>query len=140
MRVTDTTGTSAGAVFETLLQHYLPQFGGTVTVVCRDATLKAFETEGMELQALLHRSAAAHDYVLVIRSGLRNAAKVACHEFAHLLQYESGDLSLDIAAGTFSWQGCIYGPEYPYESRPWESEAFFREREFYKYYRRSNAI
>lgn len=81
--------------------------------------------------------------VLIPSEGIRKAytliidkyqcANVVCHEMIHLAQYESGRLRKD--GDIMIWEGKTYDNSVPYEQRPWEIEAFAKQKELYKAYR-----
>lgn len=58
-----------------------------------------------------------------------------CHEMIHLQQYVSGRLEKK-TGGVFRWDSEIYSHLRPqdYRSRPWEVDAFSREKALYKKY------
>jgi hypothetical protein len=77
-----------------------------------------------------------HKYLLFINenSNLFLLKKMLCHEFVHLDQYEKGDLIYDFDQNTHViYKGQkIYYHLTSYSERPYEIDAFIREKEIYK--------
>ncbi len=95
-----------------------------VNVIEQDRTLDRLSNDDYELQALLYQSGLAHVYSLIIRSGTKRPETIIFHESVHLLQYESGRLSIDPVTGWVKWEGAHFDAKTPYRARPWEKEAF----------------
>lgn len=90
-------------------------------IVTDDKLVKKFDTDTVEMQALLDRLPVPHKYCLHLRGVLSmSILSIICHEMVHLKQYESGDLKLE--GTTFFWKGQEYNHT-DYWSRPWEIEA-----------------
>lgn len=70
-----------------------------------------------------------HSYVIFLSSEVRSQSeirRVLSHEFAHIQQYESGDLiTIDIETGIYVWKGdTIDFTNIPYKDRGFEKEAY----------------
>ena len=106
---------------------YLGVDGVTVTVAVNTRMLDKFAEEGCELTALTVPSFIDKTYNLYLRRvGINDV--VLCHEAVHISQYADGRLAMD-KQGRVSWNGIPYDKTTPYYARPWEVEAYDREKE-----------
>lgn len=119
---TDIDGISA------LLEFTAKQLGisdAEVVITKNDKLLDRFSTREYRVNGLLHKSSAPRIYNLILREHPSEPLNlILCHEMIHLGQYIKGQLSLDMDNKVFTWKGQSYASDYPYESRPWEMEAF----------------
>lgn len=92
-------------------------------VVNNDRVITHFDSNDIEMQALLQGEPEKHKYRLNLHSRVNasNVASVVCHELIHLKQFERGELKL--VEGGAMWNGKFYEKTTPYMSRPWEKEA-----------------
>ncbi len=103
-----------------------------------DALLDRFSPADYSLQALLYQTALAGAYNLIIRRRSDVSLKeILAHEMAHLSQYVSGRLQMDVLSGRCWWEGKEYGNDVPYNERPWEQEAFKVQERLLKEFRKS---
>lgn len=104
-----------------------------------DKLLDRFSRDGYEYQALLYQTALAGHYNLVVRSDIgAGLMDVLAHEMVHLRQYTTGRLWLNLSTGAAMWEGKIYSSTVPYEERPWEKDAFDRQRRLLKAWKKRN--
>lgn len=94
-----------------------------LVVITNDRAITRFDTNDLELQAILQADADRHRYRLTYHSkvGTANILPILCHEMIHLKQYDKGELKL--VKGGAMWKGVFYDKETPYFERPWEIEA-----------------
>lgn len=124
------------------------QFAADELEVSPDVTLRVyhdrklldrFSLGGYEYQALLYQTALPGHYNLVVREGIGAGLQdVLSHEMVHLSQYTTGRLWLNLNTGAVMWEGKIYSSTVPYEERPWEKEAFDRQRRLLKAWKKRN--
>jgi len=111
-----------------LLEFAAKQLGisdAEVVITKNDKLLDRFSTREYRVNGLLHKSPAPGVYNLMLREHPSDPLNlILCHEMIHLGQYIKGQLSLNVDTKVFTWKGQTYASEYPYESRPWEIEAF----------------
>lgn len=111
-----------------LLEFTAKQLGisdAEVVITKNDKLLDRFSTREYRVNGLLHKSSAPGIYNLILREHPSEPLNlILCHEMIHLGQYIKGQLSLDMDNKVFTWKGQSYASDYPYESRPWEMEAF----------------
>ena len=106
---------------------YLGVDGVTVVISVNTRMLDKLAEEGMELTAATFPSALEKTYNLYVRSTDVHDV-VICHEAVHISQYADGRLVMD-RQGRVSWNGTPYDKTTPYYARPWEVEAYDREKE-----------
>ena len=109
-----------------------------IVITKNDKILDRFDTREYRVNGLLHKSAAPGVYNLMLREHPSDPVNlILCHEMVHLAQYVKGFLSLDMDTKVFTWKGQAYAASYPYDSRPWEMEAFTKQgkllRQFQKF-------
>ena len=94
----------------------------SIMVVTDDNFCKRFDTEDIEIKAILQGYPVLKKYILYLKSDISNyeLLSVICHEMVHLSQYNSGKLKLE--GTTFKWEGKSYN-HVSYWERPWEKEA-----------------
>lgn len=108
----------------------------TINIIVSDRTLDRLTVGDYEMQAILYRTPMRNVYSLFIRkSPATSLMSIAFHEATHLIQYESGRLSMDESMKKCSWDGVEYTADYPYMKRPWEVEAFKEQRRLEKEWR-----
>ena len=112
----------------------------SVNIFTNEALLERFSREGYEYRALLYATALPGAYNLVVRPRLGCAVikEIAAHEMIHLSQYAAGRLKMDVASGRCIWEGKVFSNDIPYEERPWEKEAFGKEKDLLKAFRKRN--
>lgn len=69
-------------------------------------------------------------YIYLKDLSTNRTIKVLSHELIHLEQKIRGDLT--IVENGYEWKGNFYPSDFDYNKRPWENEAFNREREIKK--------
>lgn len=124
---------------EQLLQWLANRLGitsGEVVLVHNDKILDKFSTNDFKIDALLYEMPLDNQYQLIIRSKGVNVETILCHEMVHMSQYMRGDLKLDMNKKEFTWKGRKYENTYPYDSRPWEIEAFNMQGKLFREYKR----
>ena len=94
-----------------------------LVVITNDKAISKFDTNDLELQAILQADPDRHRYRLTYHSrvGAANILPILCHEMIHLKQHDKGELKL--VKGGAMWKGIFYDKETPYFERPWEKEA-----------------
>lgn len=94
-----------------------------LTIVTNDRLISNFDSNDIEMQALLQGEPEKHRYRLILHSriGVASLASIVCHELIHLKQYEKGELKL--VKGGAKWKDKFYEKTTPYMDRPWEKEA-----------------
>lgn len=94
-----------------------------LVVITNDKAITKFDTNDLELQAILQADPDRHRYRLTYHSrvGAANMLPILCHEMIHLKQHDKGELKL--VKGGAIWKGTFYDKEIPYFERPWEIEA-----------------
>lgn len=104
-------------------KNYLPSVD-TLTIAYNNRLLDRLGG-GMELLGISTKTSVEHCYNIFLRDSIGQASlpSVICHELWHIVQFERGDLDYDLNANTYTWKGETYG-NIPYDSRPWEQEAF----------------
>lgn len=92
-------------------------------VVTNDNMISKFDSNDLEMQAVLQAIPEKHQYRLTYHSRVSAASMllILCHEMVHLKQYDKGELKL--VKGGAEWKGKFYEKETPYFDRPWEREA-----------------
>lgn len=110
--------------------------GVYLTVVRNDAFLDHLSPPDIELNALLAPVAVQECYNLYIKGG-RPSSEVIFHEMVHLKQMVSGRLALSPKHDYAIWEGKRYDNSVRYFDRPWEKEAFIKQNELLKLYRKS---
>lgn len=120
-----------------LLTFLTRKFDGKETVVvCQnDMVLDHASTPDIRIDSLMVKGPLADTYTIYLRKNGREAEKIICHEFVHLMQMLRGDLIVDEKTPRFIWKGNPYDPSYPYRWRPWEKEAFNRQSYLYREYK-----
>ncbi len=103
-----------------------------LNIVENTAALDKLSPEDIEYQAILVKID-THAYTLYARKGSFSPI-VLCHELKHLEQYELNKLQLLPSKG-YKWMGKEYEASYPYDSRPWEKEAFQAQNKLWKQYK-----
>lgn len=95
----------------------------SLVVINNDKMISKFNSNDIEMQAILQAIPEKHQYKLIIHSrvGAGSIASIVCHEIIHLTQYERGDLR-QVKDGVM-WKGKFYSEDIPYMERPWEQEA-----------------
>lgn len=112
----------------------------TIVASINEKLLQKFSRKGdTEYDAILFKTKVPHIYNLYFRRNFNASyyVEIICHEAVHLMQYERGDLSLNISTGECRWKGETYCSDYPYMSRPWEKEAFKEQAGLLKTYRKA---
>ena len=73
-----------------------------------------------------------HKYIIFLNPemGLSKIKLTMCHEFVHIHQYERGDLELNV--NSYIWKGDTIVPSMKYDERPFEVEAFNKQKSIYK--------
>lgn len=103
-----------------------------IVILTDDHMLDRFSTSDYKLEAILHKTAVPLTYVLYLRPGAALDKAVIAHEMIHLEQYERGDLAFNPNTGAVTWKGKAYSASSEYMSRPWEVEAFRRQKDLIK--------
>lgn len=108
----------------------------SILINYEDKLLNKYSTQDIQLEALLDKLPLEHHYNLFIRSDSSTSiTSIICHEMCHLDQYERGDL-VKISNTEYQWKGKRYDSTTPYEVRPWEKEAFKKEKDIWKQYKK----
>lgn len=107
-----------------LSERYLPEWKGTLTVCHQNIALSHYSTASVQLLAFVTETNVKGHYILVMADNITRPDEVAAHEFVHLMQMVSGQLSADYAGHSFIWLGREYKASMPYNERPWEQAAF----------------
>lgn len=94
-----------------------------LVVVTKDSAIEKYDSDDLEMQAILQAAPEQHKYRLTYHSRVSgaNLLSILCHEMIHLKQYDKGELKL--VKGGAMWKGRFYEKETPYFDRPWEQEA-----------------
>lgn len=98
-----------------------------VTILENPAMLRCLSKE-VEVSAITYPTLEGY-YTMVLGDNCNKT--ILCHEFAHILQFHSGDLKVDMSTNTYWWKGKRYR-DIPYEQRPWEKEALDMQGKLYK--------
>lgn len=111
---------------------------GEVVLISSSKMLKKFSTEDMAIKAFLAPTVFKDKYNLYL-SDTKDCDLdiILCHEMVHLKQYLEKELVIDLEKKEFTWKGNKYDNSIPYESRPWEREAFSLQNKLYKEYKKS---
>lgn len=133
--INNTRYKSLTGLYGFLLEKFLPAWNGKLVLVHNAQALSHYSTEAVQLLAMLSESPIEGIYMLVISDELSNPDEVAAHEFVHLMQMVSGQLSADYAGHSFIWLGREYKASMPYNERPWEKAAFRLSPKLLKEYR-----
>lgn len=96
-----------------------------LNIVENPRLLKRLSNDRLEVNAIL-TSPLPHVYIMYVKDGFRDI-DILCHEIVHLDQYERGDLSISSDYKEITWEGRKYDASLPYDERPWENEAFFKQ-------------
>lgn len=94
-----------------------------LSVFTSDRQVSMFDTDDLEVRAILQKTTIKNHYVLTLRSDVKyyELLSVICHEMVHLKQYVQN--KLDLKNHTFYWNGKEYPKSTSYWARPWEIEA-----------------
>ncbi len=92
-------------------------------IVTNDRIISKFDSNDLEMQAILQAIPERHQYRLSLHSRISPSTLplIICHEMIHLKQYDKGELKLNKNGAI--WKGEFYKKETPYFERPWEIEA-----------------
>lgn len=96
-----------------------------LNIVENPRLLKRLSNDRLEVNAIL-TSPLPHVYIMYVKDGFHDI-DILCHEIVHLDQYERGDLFISPDYKEITWEGRKYDASLPYDERPWENEAFFKQ-------------
>ena len=114
---------------------YLGIDGITLTIAQNTRLLDRLAPPDIELEALTTATGVKDCYNIFFRD-INPSKVVVCHEMIHLSQMVSGRLKMDLLSGRVNWEGSEYGNSTRYFDRPWEKEAFARQNEIVKAFRK----
>ena len=103
-----------------------------LTITDNTIALDKLSPDDIEYQAILVK-VGEKAYALYARKSSFTPT-VLCHELKHLEQYHQKKLELMPSKG-YKWLGKEYPANYPYDSRPWEREAFSAQYKLWKNYK-----
>lgn len=108
-----------------------------LTVYNDDRILDRLAPSDCRLQALLHQTPLPHNYNLIVRKDAETPLnQIVSHEMIHLVQYEQGRLVQDVNTGNVIFEGKEYAASVNYAVRPWEEEAFRKQNNLIKSYKK----
>ena len=103
-----------------------------LNIVENTKALDKLSPDDIEYQAILVKTA-PKAYTLYARKSSFSPTML-CHELKHLEQYEKNKLQL-LDSKAYKWLGKEYPASYPYDSRPWEREAFAAQATLWRNYK-----
>jgi len=103
--------------------NYLPSVD-TLTIAYNDSLLNKLSSD-IELLGISTKVQVPHCYNIFLKTSIGQASlpSIICHELYHIYQMERGDLDYNLSSNLYIWKGIKYD-NIPYNSRPWEQEAF----------------
>lgn len=122
--------------YEDIVKQVLSQQLGVddvlLTISDNTKMLDKLSPEDIQYQAILVKMG-EKAYALYVRKTSFSPV-VLCHELKHLQQYHQKKLELMPSKG-YKWLGKEYPASYPYDSRPWEREAFAAQAKLWRNYK-----
>ena len=103
-----------------------------LTIVDNTKMLDKLSPEDIEYKAILVK-VGQKAYSLYVRKNYFSPT-ILCHELKHLQQYYQNKIELMPNKG-YKWLGKEYPANYPYNSRPWEKEAFTAQDRLWRNYK-----
>ncbi len=107
-----------------------------VSMYANPGLLRRLSPPDVEIIACTFPQPMPYRYIIYTFDGFPST-DVYIHELVHILQFENGELSVN-GDWQYVWRGRTYPSDTPYNSRPWEQEAFSRGRKLYKKYRQTH--
>ena len=105
-----------------------------LSIVDNTAALRNLSPDNIEYDAVLVKAGDKRYNLYTKKSAFTPI--MLCHELKHLEQYQQNKLELMSNKG-YKWLGKEYPPDYPYNDRPWEKEAFGIQNKLWRTYKQS---